>query len=190
MGNPGSKYAGTRHNVGFVVVSRIAERIGARAGSELCDAKVGSGTLSGEPVRLAMPQTMMNDSGRSVACLAKRWRIEAADILVVCDDVSLPLGVIRMRAKGSDGGHNGLTSVISVLQTPEIPRLRVGILGEQAAGKDLTPFVLGQFTQTEKKLLQQAVESAVEACMVWAERGTAAAMNQFNKRLPPSGNAH
>ena len=179
----------TRHNVGFMVVAELAKRSRFRAGSRLCDADLSRGKVGGEPVLIARPQTMMNASGESVACLAKRWRIAPAEILVVCDDVSLPVGLIRVRAAGSDGGHNGLASVIAGLQTVEVPRLRVGIHGGQTSGKDLTPFVLGRFTQNEKDLLQQAVESAVQACVVWAERGASAAMNQFNKRLPPSGNA-
>jgi len=184
LGNPGPRYAGTRHNVGFMVAVRCAERWSIDVKHLLCRSKFGEGTVHGEPVRLAMPQTLMNASGEGVGCLLKRWRLDHSQMLVVCDDVSLPLGMIRLRSKGSDGGHNGLASILQQVQTDQVARLRIGIQTRpQAAGEDLTPFVLGRFSPAERKRVKESVEVAVEACEVWMTRGVSAAMNLFNRRI-------
>lgn len=181
LGNPGPRYAETRHNVGFLVLLLLAERWSVRLKRRLCESKVGEGLILGRPVYLGMPQTSMNGSGQAVGCLIKRWQLEPAQMLVVCDDLSLPLGSIRLRGQGSDGGHKGLASVLDEIHTDEVPRLRVGIRTDRVKG-DLTEFVLGRFAPSEKKPLQESLERAVEACEIWVARGLSAAMNQFNQK--------
>ncbi|MBI3312436.1 MAG: aminoacyl-tRNA hydrolase [Candidatus Omnitrophica bacterium] len=182
LGNPGSEYANTRHNVGFSAVQRLARRWKVAWKDNLrCRAKVGEGRFGKIPVRLVQPQTFMNSSGEAIACLARSWRLGPEAFLVVCDDFALPLGSLRLRGQGSDGGHQGLASILSRMQTQEIARLRVGIAGERIEG-DWTPFVLGKFTEPEEKKLEAALEQAVDACECWAAVGTAGAMNRFNRR--------
>ncbi len=181
LGNPGPKYSGTRHNVGFMVVSHLAEQWGVPLRKTLCQSKVGEGVMAGKPVGLVLPQTMMNASGEGVACLIRRWKLNPSDLLVICDDISLPLGLIRMRGQGSDGGHKGLASVLRETRTEEVPRLRVGIRAAEMP-EDLTAFVLSRFRPSEKKVVEESAVLAVRACEVWVTRGLSAAMNLFNKK--------
>lgn len=181
LGNPGVHYAGTRHNAGFMVVSRLADRWSFRPGKMLCRSVVSQGEFSGEPVALALPQTMMNSSGEAVKRFLGYWKIGFSDLLVVCDDVALPLGTVRLRGQGSDGGHNGLASIVEATGTKAIPRLRVGIESSETKG-DLVEFVLGRFRPSEKKLLEEGLASAEKACEVWVEKGLQTAMNLFNKK--------
>lgn len=181
LGNPGPRYAGTRHNVGFDLVERLAEQWGIRMRLSVCRSRAGQGIWGSQPVGLVLPQTSMNASGGAVKCLLKRWRLDRNKLLVVCDDVSLPLGTIRLRPQGSEGGHRGLASVLEEVQTQEIPRLRVGISTGLMEG-DLTAFVLGKWKAGEKKMLEEALGLAVKACEAWMERGMTQAMNQFNVR--------
>lgn len=181
MGNPGAKYAGTRHNIGFLVLDRLAEAWKAAPRRELCRSKVGEGEVDGESVRLAWPQTFMNSSGEAVACLMKRWRLEPSEMLIVFDDVYLPLGRLRLRGEGSEGGHQGMASIIQGVGTQEIPRLRLGI--GPGPRRDLMEFVLDRFTGPEKEgPLENALELAVQACETWVTQGLSAAMNRFNRR--------
>ena len=181
MGNPGPRYAATRHNVGFMVVSRLADRWSISLNRSECSAQVGQGKFAGEPVGLALPQTMMNSSGESVACLLKKWDASPSDLLLVYDEVDLPLGNIRLRPDGSDAGHRGMASIIEHLNTKEVPRLRVGIQSAQAAD-DLVDFVLARFESAEKKILEESLASAEKACEMWIEKGMKTAMNLFNKK--------
>ena len=182
LGNPGARYSKTRHNVGFRVVQLLSRRWSIAVEKNLCRSKVGEGHIQRAPVGLCLPQTMMNSSGEAVVCLLKRRDLEPTQLLLVCDDVSLPLGVIRLRSGGSAGGHHGLESVIELTGTEEIPRLRVGIRTE-APGADLVDFVLGNFRPGEKKLLEESLTSAADACDVWLKQGIHHAMNQFNRRV-------
>jgi PTH1 family peptidyl-tRNA hydrolase len=125
----------------------------------------------------------MNVSGQSVACLVKRWQLDLANLLVVLDDISLPLGMVRIRGEGSAGGHLGLDSVLNALGSRSVPRLRVGIGWESRPLKDLTPFVLGKFTESEKQILEGALAVAMEACRTWIVEGMSRAMNRFNRRI-------
>ncbi len=147
----------------------------------------------GHPVRLAQPQTFMNDSGEAISCLMRRFRVDPSGILIICDDVALPLGMIRMRGQGSDGGHLGLASILRKVRTEAIARLRIGIrtegIGAAAARggrttgfcpEDLTAFVLGRFSSLEKKRLEGTLTAAEEACEMWVSQGVTAAMNRFN----------
>lgn len=183
LGNPGPKYAGTRHNVGFLAAARLAREWTIRLAAGRCGAKMGESVLGGEKIRLALPQMMMNASGESVGCLLRCWKVDPAGLLVICDDVALPLGTIRIRSGGSDGGHNGLHSVIQAAGTEQVARLRVGIRTQRLKAGDMVNFVLGRFTVSEKKQLEGALDLAVEACEVWVTRGVSAAMNQFNRRV-------
>ena len=184
LGNPGRAYAGTRHNIGFMVADRLAKRWDIRLKKELCRSTMGEGVVKGCAVEVACPQTMMNESGTSVKCLLERFSLEPSEILVVCDDIALPLGVIRLRGAGSDGGHRGLASILKEVQTEAVPRLRVGIgRSEQGEGKPLTDYVLGKFAASEKKKLEEACACAAEACETWVVRGLTTAMNLFNKKV-------
>ena len=191
LGNPGPRYATTRHNVGWMVVRELCRvhhvRLDRRgmAGRRLV-ARYGDGEV-GQTVRLLCPQTMMNCSGEALA-VVKPWRVARADMLIVCDDVNLPLGTLRLKPKGSDGGHHGLASCLEHLGTDEVPRLRVGV-GIQPLPKDLTEFVLSPFHKQERPLLEQVVTRAAEACEVWATDGIQAAMNRVNTRTSKDGAA-
>ena len=182
LGNPGQKYAGTRHNIGFQVAAKLAHRWSIRMTSRLCRSKVMSGVWLGHPVQLVQPQTFMNASGEAVRGLMGRFRVEPCSVLVICDDVALPLGMIRLRGQGSDGGHLGLSSVLEKTRTQAIARLRIGVRTE-AVGEDLTAFVLGRFSGSEKKRLEQSIQDSLEACEIWVAQGVSAAMNRFNRRL-------
>ena len=177
------KYAGTRHNVGFMAAERLAERWKIPLRKKACDAVFGEGEFSGRPAGVALPQTFMNASGRAVACLLERWSLSPKAVMVLCDDVALPLGMIRLRGKGSAGGHLGLASIVEELGTSEFARLRIGVRPAAGVEKDLTPFVLGKFEAPEGKLLEQALASVVEAGECWLSRGLNAAMNRFNQKI-------
>ncbi|MBI1953280.1 MAG: aminoacyl-tRNA hydrolase [Candidatus Omnitrophica bacterium] len=181
LGNPGPRYSRSRHNVGFEVAQRLARRWSLKLAPGPSRCQLGQGLVGSNPVRLVLPLTMMNRSGQAVAAVGKRWKLAPAELLVVCDDVSLPLGMIRLRPGGSDGGHKGLASILEELDTQEVPRLRVGIGSAKAAG-DLTDFVLAPFTAAEKKKLDESLDLAEAACEVWVSRGLPAAMNRFNVR--------
>ncbi len=183
LGNPGSRYSGTRHNVGFMVLTRLAERWYIPLKGTVCQSKTGGGAVSGEVIRLAKPQTMMNASGTAVACLLRRYHLNPSDCLVVCDDVALPLGMIRVRPKGSDGGHQGLASILQEAGTDGVARLRVGIRSKEVRGEDLIGFVLGRFSSSEKKRLEESLGLAEKACETWVKQGVSVAMNQFNRRV-------
>jgi len=182
LGNPGPEYVKTRHNIGFMAAKRLSERWKIPVKGKGCSALFGEGKFLKQAVRLATPQTFMNASGKSVACLLRRWKLQPSETLVICDDVSLPLGMIRLRGQGSAGGHLGLTSILEELGTAAVPRLRVGIRSDRA-GEDLTPFVLGRFASSEEKFLEQGLGLAGEACEMWISRGLAAAMNRFNQKI-------
>lgn len=183
LGNPGSRYSGTRHNAG----RSLLEWIAARSKSDFkphkrLKASVASVELGAEEVLLAYPEMFMNVSGEAVSLLVKNFSIDPAkDLLVVLDDVALPFGKFRLRGKGSDGGHNGLKSVEAFLKSPEYPRLRFGIAPEEGAEKvPLEEFVLARFTKSEKTALPGVYEKGFQACLAWATLPIAKAMNDIN----------
>lgn len=177
LGNPGEKYRDTRHNVGFRVVEELARRWSLRLDSE-CNSFVGSG----EDTLLAMPQTYMNRSGWAARCLLERHGLDPTAVLVVYDEVALPLGRLRLRKSGSPGGHRGLESVLENLRTDQVPRLRLGISPEDGPpkGEDLVEFVLAPFPEGERETVDAMVLRAAEACEVWLREGAEAAMGRFN----------
>ncbi len=182
LGNPGLNFRFSRHNLGFLVIERLARRHKIKIKQKLFNCLLGKGWIGNQEVSLAEPLTFMNLSGEVVALIVKRQKIRLADLLVVCDDVNLPLGKIRIRPKGSAGGHKGLSSIIAALGTTAFPRLRIGV-GRPAAGagkSKLSKYVLGRFNKQEIKTIKETVEEAASASAVWAEQGITPAMNQFN----------
>ncbi|TAM56651.1 MAG: aminoacyl-tRNA hydrolase [Chloroflexota bacterium] len=177
LGNPGSRYAGTRHNVGWMVVDRLADRAGWSGGRERDAAKVVWGRYGGLDLTLVKPLTFMNDSGVAVRKALARGRTPLEDLLVVCDDFALPFGRLRLREAGSAGGHNGLRSIIGELGGQKFARLRVGIGAPEPAAID---HVLSRFTADEQAALPQVVEAAADAVEVWAREGPARAANRWN----------
>jgi len=177
LGNPGEEYRGTRHNVGFRVLARLAAELGAPGARKRLRSLIAEVPLGKEKLLLAWPQTFMNESGRSARAVLDFYGLEPARLLVVCDDFHLPLGRLRARSDGSAGGHHGLESIIRELGTGEFPRLRLGI-GECSG--DSVAYVLGRFSRAEQAALEPAVARAALAVRVWVEKGMEACMNQFN----------
>jgi PTH1 family peptidyl-tRNA hydrolase len=178
LGNPGEAYRDTRHNLGFRVLDELARRLGAGPGRVECNA-----VLRETPeVILAQPLTYMNRSGYAARCLAERRGVEPAAVLIVYDDVHLPLGRLRFRSKGGPGGHKGMASVIHNLRSEGVPRLRlgVGVEGDAVPGEGLVDYVLGPFTAAELPLVDPLVERAADACLCWLRQGAEVVMRQFN----------
>ncbi len=178
LGNPGTEYAGTRHNVGFMFVERLAERHGIRCSMRSAESFWGRGRVCGEPVVLVKPQTFMNLSGRAVAAFSRKFDVPIGSVIVAYDDCDLPLGTLRLKPRGGSGGHRGLASVIESLGSRDFPRLRLGI-GRPARG-DLTSHVLGPFRKAEREALEDMLERAVTSVEVLIEEGIESAMNRFN----------
>ena len=177
LGNPGEEYRRTRHNAGFRVLAALAARHGGEISRKRFHALVGEVQLGSAKVILACPQTFMNESGRAARALSDFFGLSPAELLVVCDDFHLPLGQLRARPAGSDGGHNGLESVIRELGTQDFPRLRVGI-GECRG--DSVQFVLGAFSRAEERAMVTTLDRAADAVEVWAGQGLAECMNRYN----------
>jgi PTH1 family peptidyl-tRNA hydrolase len=183
LGNPGRKYAGTRHNVGYVVVDQLAAGPAAAAFRGQFQAQVAETTEAGTRVLLVKPETFMNLSGHAVRQVVDFYKIDPADLLVVCDDANLPLGKLRVRAQGTHGGHNGLRNIQDHLGTTAYPRLRVGVGG---AAADMVGHILGPFRPGERAAVADAIARAVQAALVWVRDGVAACMNRFNGEADPA----
>lgn len=182
LGNPGPKYRNTRHNVGFVVLDRLAEVLGTAFDRQKYKGLVAEATCEGKKVRLLKPLTYMNLSGDSVAMAARYSASAPGDLLVLCDDVDLPLGTLRIRAGGSAGTHNGMRSVLERLGTKDVPRLRMGIGQDiDGGGGGLTNHVLGKFKPQERKVVDEMVDGATRAAIRCIEAGITATMNEFNR---------
>ena len=179
LGNPGIKYYRTRHNLGFLVIEKIAKRNRISFNKKECKAIFGEGRVGRSKVVTIKPLTYVNLSGISVRALIERYHLDIQDIVVVYDDVNLRLGRIRIRRSGSHGGHNGLKSIISCLDSEDFPRLRVGIAGENMKG-DLTGYVLSKFAKDDKKTVEQIIERAAEAAETIIKRGITVAMERYN----------
>lgn len=179
LGNPGSKYARTRHNAGFFVVEELSRRWSYGRARKQFNGLLADGTIRGERVLLLEPQTYMNLSGVSVREATTFLKIDTADLLVVVDDMALPVGRLRMRPRGSAGGHNGLTSIIQQLGTDAFARLRIGI--GQVAGERMVGHVLGAFSSEEEPVVERAIQTAADAVECWIVEGTDAAMTKFNR---------
>jgi PTH1 family peptidyl-tRNA hydrolase len=179
LGNPDGRYENTRHNVGFEVIDILADRIGICVDEKKHRALCGRGVLEGQKVILLKPQTYMNLSGESVRAAADFYKAEPENIIVVYDDISLEPGQLRIRGKGSAGGHNGIKNIIAHLGTQEFPRVKVGI-GEKPKGMDLADYVLSHFSQGERETMREAYKEAAEAVAVMVGQGIDEAMNRFN----------
>ena len=178
LGNPGKKYDCTRHNVGFDVIDRLASAPGVSTFSSRFQALIAELREDSEKVLLVKPETFMNLSGLAVRQLVDFYQAEIADILVVCDDVNLPLGKLRFRARGTHGGHNGLRDIQAHLGTTDYARLRIGV---DAPGQgDMVDHVLGKFRPSEKAVIDDGEALAVQATAVWIKKGIQACMNQYN----------
>jgi len=181
LGNPGRRYAKTRHNVGFMVLAELRRRGDFGWGKRKFHARRWSGRLAGQALTLLAPQTYMNRSGLAVSEMAAFYRADPTDVLVVMDDMALPLGVLRARARGSAGGHNGLADIISALGTNQVPRLRVGI-GAARGARDAAGHVLSEFAKSEKPVVDEAIQRAADAVEDWIGRGIAFVMDNYNKK--------
>ena len=182
LGNPGAQYEATRHNVGFMLIDRLAHEANATVRRKECQALVGRAQLEGEPVELAKPQTYMNLSGEAVAGLVAKLDLKQAlphSVIVISDDLALPFGTIRLRAQGSAGGHNGLKSIIAALKTDAFIRLRIGIQPAHILG-DTKRFVLDEFTRTERDELNEVLARSADALRAVVRDGLEKAMSQFN----------
>jgi PTH1 family peptidyl-tRNA hydrolase len=184
LGNPGIEYAWTPHNLGFLVVDVLSEDAGIRVTRPEAKSLVGLGQLGGQEILLAKPQTMMNLSGLAVRELVSRAECKPSDVIVVCDDIALPWGMLRVRERGTAGGHNGLKSVIGAIGTTEFVRVRLGVKPEEMRG-DLREYVLRQIRRDEEDLVAEEIEQGAEAVKVILAEGTQAAMNRFNRRVSP-----
>ena len=180
LGNPGDQYAQTRHNVGFHVVDEMAERLGWRWEPRRERARIAQGTTSGEKLILIKPQTFMNDSGLAVGALLRFFKLPLGDLLVLCDDLDLPTGRVRLRERGSSGGQRGVESIITHLGSSAFARLRVGIGRPADARFSIVDYVLGIPSGEERTALQAGEERAGQAALVWALEGPQAVMNRFN----------
>jgi PTH1 family peptidyl-tRNA hydrolase len=187
LGNPGREYAHSRHNVGFWCLNRLARRHGIAFSSRGRLAAVGEGELAGRPVVLAKPRTFVNLSGRAVGHLLRRHRLAPPQLLVVYDDLDLPLGRVRLRAGGSHGGHKGMRSIIDAVGSQDFPRIRIGIGRPQVAGEPtwetehVVDYVLSSMTADERRILDEAVATAGEAILCLLSEGVEAAMNRYNR---------
>ncbi|BDZ29957.1 aminoacyl-tRNA hydrolase [Lactiplantibacillus sp. WILCCON 0030] len=179
LGNIGQKYAQTRHNVGFMVVDEVAAKLNAAFKTSKFEAEVATAFVAGEKVLLVKPSTYMNDSGRAVGPLMTYYHVEPADLLVVHDDLDLPLGVVRLKQKGSAGGHNGIKSIIAHVGDQHFKRVKVGI--EHPQKMSVVDYVLGKFTPAQLPAFNDAKITAVAAVEVWlTTTDFAALMNQYN----------
>ena len=178
IGNPGKEYAATRHNTGFEVLDAVARTLGVDVSREKFSSLIGEAFYSGEKVVLVKPLTYVNNSGMSARSVLDFFSVETERFLVVCDDYNLPLGKLRFRRSGSSGGHNGLESVITHLNTDAFARLRVGIGAPE--GMDASDYVLGKFAPGERDASARAVATARDAVLCWLEKGIDAAMANVN----------
>jgi PTH1 family peptidyl-tRNA hydrolase len=189
LGNPGPRYHGTRHNVGFAVVDELAASPRAGCFQSRFQAQIAELDEDGIRVLLVKPETFMNLSGRAVRQILDYYHVDLADVLIVCDDIALPLGKLRVRARGSHGGHNGLRDIEAHLGTNEYARLRIGV---GAPGEDAVDHVLGRFRPTERPVIEDATHLALQAVAVWIHQGVEVCMNQYNpepksKKEGPAG---
>lgn len=181
LGNPTREYNRTRHNVGFEAIDILADLAGLTVTERKHRALCARGMVKGHKVILAKPQTFMNLSGDSIREITDYYQIEPGHVIILCDDINLPEGQLRIRIKGSAGGHNGLKSIINQLGTQEFPRIRIGV-GEKPLGMDLADYVLGRFPRAQRELMEQAYEDAARAVVMVLESGTDAAMNHYNRK--------
>lgn len=187
LGNPGSAYAGNRHNVGFRTVNLLSRRLGIDVGKHSRLASLGEGHYNGERLVLAKPRTFMNDSGNAVGELLRRYKLKPEQMLLIYDDLDLPVGRVRVRAGGGTGGQKGMKSIVAAAGSQEFPRIRIGIgrpvVGDQPTWdpEHISRWVLGDPPSEQRRLLDDAVERAADAAIACLDQGVEVAMNQFNR---------
>lgn len=182
LGNPTEQYAGTRHNVGFDVIDTLADKYNISVEGRKNRALIGKGMIEGQKVILVKPQTFMNLSGESIRGLVDYYKIDPeTELLVVYDDISLDVGQLRIRKKGSAGGHNGIKNIIAHLGTDVFTRIKVGV-GEKPKGYDLADYVLGHFSKEDKNIMEEGYGKAVEAIKLFLDGEIDAAMNEYNRK--------
>jgi PTH1 family peptidyl-tRNA hydrolase len=184
LGNPGPEYEWTPHNMGFLAIDGIAERAGIRITRPEAKSYVGRGKFAGEDVILAKPQTMMNLSGVAVRMLLEKYECDPAEMIVLTDEVDLPLGMLRIRERGSAGTHNGLKSIVSALGGGEFIRVRLGIQPEKIWG-ELRDYVLSRLSRADREIAGQMVTETADAVELIIAEGVNKAMSKFNRRVPP-----
>jgi PTH1 family peptidyl-tRNA hydrolase len=188
LGNPGPQYASTRHNIGWKAVDAFAAKFRIRIDHHEKSAMTGHGRVAGGSVVVAKPLTFMNLSGDSVKLLVNAYTESLDDLIVVYDDIDLPLGKLRIRPSGSAGTHNGMRSIVTALESEKFARLRIGIRGTDAGGR-LRDYVLDEFTLEEEAAVQGAIERAVDALVLWVRGDLKRAMNEFNRDFDESEEA-
>ena len=182
LGNPDDKYQGTRHNVGFDVIDLLAEKYNIAVETKKHRAYIGKGIIGGQKVILAKPQTYMNLSGESVRSLVEYYKVDPeTELLIIFDDISLDVGQLRIRKKGSAGGHNGIKNIIANLGTSVFQRIKVGV-GEKPKGYDLADYVLGRFSKEDRELIKEGFECAAEAVAMITAGEIDQAMNKYNRK--------
>ncbi|MFZ4621794.1 MAG: aminoacyl-tRNA hydrolase [Bacteroidota bacterium] len=193
LGNPGDQYRMTRHNVGFLAVEYMMEKLNARHIKGTDDYECYEASFNEVSLLFLLPQAYMNNSGIAVRDIMQEFSIVSDDVLVIYDDFQLPYGTLRLRKHGSDGGHNGLASIIYQLQTDEISRLRVGVGGStlpiEHTHESMADYVLSPFTKEEQKLLSPLLNHLHDACIMWSDKGIQRTMNMFNKNFFSSASA-
>ncbi len=181
LGNPGGEYDTTKHNIGFNVIKEVAKELGIKINRQRYGSLVGKGKYRGEDICLVLPQTFMNLSGKAVEEMFREDMDKVEDFIVVCDDINLELGKIRIRHQGSSGGQKGLESIIKALGEDDFARLRVGIATDKHKG-DITGYVLSPFKGKHLRHVKHVIEMAKEACLFWVKNGADMTMTRFNKR--------
>ena len=184
LGNPGYEYHRTPHNLGFMAIDRLAEACGKDLARREAQALTAATVLEGEQVVLAKPQTYMNLSGLSVARLLQNYELPVRDLLVLVDEIEIPLGMLRIRPRGSAGGHNGLKSIIGALEADDFIRLRLGV-GPERPVEDYVSYLLRPFRPADTQLVAEMLDQACEAVRVILSEGVQKAMNRFNRKVPP-----
>ena len=179
LGNPGKEYEGSRHNVGFMTLDRLAEKYHIEVREKAHKALIGKGVIEGQRVILVKPQTYMNLSGESIRSVMDYYKVDPSEFIVIYDDISLEPGCLRIRGKGSAGGHNGIKNIIAHLGTQEFARVRIGV-GAKPAQMDLADYVLGHFSRDEQAVMKQAYEDGAAAVVSMMTEGVETAMNHFN----------
>lgn len=181
LGNPGSKYADTRHNVGFMVIDTLSAEYSCGKAKLKHKSELYECNIAGNKCLLCKPQTFMNNSGEAVGEIARFYKLQAQNIIVLSDDVSLDVGALRIRRKGSHGGHNGLKSIINHLKSEDIPRVKIGVGKKPHPNYDLADFVLGRFSKADLPTMQQSIKDAAAAVECIIKDGVDTAMNMYNR---------
>ncbi|MDD4238528.1 MAG: aminoacyl-tRNA hydrolase [Desulfotomaculaceae bacterium] len=179
LGNPGRQYAATRHNIGFMVIDRLARELNVAVNKKMCNSLVGQGLIDREKIMLAMPQTFMNLSGQAVGALLNWYKLNPSDLVVVYDDLDLPTGILRIRPSGGSGGHKGMLSIMGVLGTENFTRVRVGIGRPEVVDMETADYVLSRL---DPKEIEEALKTAAGAVACIVRDGLEKAMNLYNRR--------